>query len=252
MLRFFRTVRRKLLNRGNFRKTLVYALGEVLLVMIGILLALQVNTWNENRKDRILEKNYIERLINDLKADTMLINRQIRIAQERERRAKYIDSIMTGAVMVKDPRQFISSLVGVGRGITPYFNTNTYENLMNSGDLKLISSPSILNSIQEYYKLFESPFWLFTREIYVEKYLPQVAYLIPDSIYFPTWNNEKEIPITMEQTNDIIYKFRNSKDLDFLLNEAIRLSSGQPSMFYRLKSEANELMRKLNNHLDDH
>jgi hypothetical protein len=46
------------MEQNNTRKYLQYALGEVILVMIGILLALQVNNWNENRKDRIKEQRY--------------------------------------------------------------------------------------------------------------------------------------------------------------------------------------------------
>jgi hypothetical protein len=50
MLRFFRNIRQKLIEQENVRKYMWYALGEILLVMIGILLALQINNWNEQRK----------------------------------------------------------------------------------------------------------------------------------------------------------------------------------------------------------
>ena len=50
MIKFFRTIRQKLLSEGNTGKYLKYAIGEILLVVIGILIALQVNTWNEKRK----------------------------------------------------------------------------------------------------------------------------------------------------------------------------------------------------------
>ena len=50
MLRFFRQIRQKLIKQQNVRKYIWYALGEILLVMIGILLALQINNWNEQRK----------------------------------------------------------------------------------------------------------------------------------------------------------------------------------------------------------
>ena len=50
MIKFFRRIRQKLLSQGSLNKYLLYAIGEILLVMIGILLALQVNNWNEHRK----------------------------------------------------------------------------------------------------------------------------------------------------------------------------------------------------------
>ncbi len=53
MLNFFRKIRRKLSNENKFIQYSRYAIGEILLVMIGILLALQVNNWNESRKQNI-------------------------------------------------------------------------------------------------------------------------------------------------------------------------------------------------------
>ena len=56
MLTFFRRIRKGLLGSGQARKYLLYAIGEIALVVIGILIALQINNWNEWRKDRIIEK----------------------------------------------------------------------------------------------------------------------------------------------------------------------------------------------------
>ena len=50
MLRFLRRVRQRLLAENGFRKYLLYAIGEILLVVIGILIALQINNWNEEKK----------------------------------------------------------------------------------------------------------------------------------------------------------------------------------------------------------
>ncbi|MEH6514960.1 MAG: hypothetical protein V7670_17480 [Maribacter arcticus] len=49
MINFFRKIRQRLLTENKFSKYMLYAIGEVILVMIGILLALQVNNWNETR-----------------------------------------------------------------------------------------------------------------------------------------------------------------------------------------------------------
>ena len=62
MLTFLRKIRRSLVDSGSARKYLLYAIGEIALVVIGILIALQINTWNEWRKDRIVEKELLEGL----------------------------------------------------------------------------------------------------------------------------------------------------------------------------------------------
>ena len=66
MIKFFRQIRRQLLGAGNSGKYLKYAIGEIVLVMVGILLALQVNNWNEDRKSIIQEKGYLNTIYADL------------------------------------------------------------------------------------------------------------------------------------------------------------------------------------------
>ena len=68
MIKFFRKIRYDLMGQGKTGKYLKYAIGEIVLVMIGILLALQVNTWNEERKIRRTEK----KVLNDLKEEFVL------------------------------------------------------------------------------------------------------------------------------------------------------------------------------------
>ena len=67
MLRFFRKIRQQLLSENSFSKYLLYAAGEILLVVIGILIAMQINNWNETRKDAIKEKKVLISLLEDFK-----------------------------------------------------------------------------------------------------------------------------------------------------------------------------------------
>ena len=62
MTSFFRKIRIKLLKTNNLKRYLLYATGEILLVMIGILLALQVNNWNQNRLIKKQEKVLLEEI----------------------------------------------------------------------------------------------------------------------------------------------------------------------------------------------
>ena len=71
MIKFFRHIRQKLLSENKFYKYLLYAIGEIVLVVIGILIALSINNWNELKKERQLEVNTLKEIrnsfINDLK-----------------------------------------------------------------------------------------------------------------------------------------------------------------------------------------
>lgn len=66
MLKFFRRIRRKLLDEASLRKYFFYAIGEIALVVIGILIALQINNWNESRKEEKLEIKLLHGLKSDL------------------------------------------------------------------------------------------------------------------------------------------------------------------------------------------
>lgn len=68
MIKFFRKIRQNLLSEGKTGQYLKYAIGEIVLVVIGILIALSINNWTEKRKERKLEKELVAVLITDLKS----------------------------------------------------------------------------------------------------------------------------------------------------------------------------------------
>lgn len=66
MINFFRKIRKKLADDNQFLKYSRYAIGEIVLVVIGILIALQINTWNEERKTSNLEKETLKEIVENL------------------------------------------------------------------------------------------------------------------------------------------------------------------------------------------
>lgn len=128
----------------------MYAFGEVILVVIGILIALQVNNWNEIRKDKNTEQVYLYELLEDLKTDSIVLHDRIQRAidnhiTDAEIILNYIekDSIYAPSLLV---RNMITS------GFMAFFDANltTYNELVNSGNLKLIKDKSLKEKLNGY------------------------------------------------------------------------------------------------------
>lgn len=83
MITLFRRLRESLIESGNFRRYLLYAMGEIILVVIGILIALQINNWNENRILKNEINSYLSKKVDQLEEDqeqlTLLINDRLEL-----------------------------------------------------------------------------------------------------------------------------------------------------------------------------
>ena len=82
MIKFFRKIRQNLLSEGKTGKYFKYAIGEIILVVLGILIALQLNTWNQNRLDRIQEQQILVQLLNEYENNLIQLNQKIFIRNE--------------------------------------------------------------------------------------------------------------------------------------------------------------------------
>ncbi len=77
MLKFYKNIRQKLPSVGKTGKYLKYAFGEIILVVIGILIALQINNWNEQRKDRTKEHILLNQLREDYQANLIQLEEKM-------------------------------------------------------------------------------------------------------------------------------------------------------------------------------
>ena len=82
MIKFFRKIRQNLFSEGKTGKYLKYAFGEIVLVVIGILIALQINNWNEERKLDNRKQEYYSQLLDDLNSDIIFTHRWKSISQQ--------------------------------------------------------------------------------------------------------------------------------------------------------------------------
>ena len=136
-----RKLRKKLIINKRFNDYLLYALGEIVLVMIGILLALQVDTWNQNRIDRNTEQEALVSLIEEFRLNKERIERK----QEKRRIALrnldlYLEKASAGNA--SDSLLSITHTSDLFPGITnPSFGI--IKSLVSSGEINLIRNDSL-------------------------------------------------------------------------------------------------------------
>jgi len=82
MIKFFNKIRQKMLTQNKFSNYLLYGFGEILLVVIGILIALQINNWNENNKNRSAEKEYQKELLKDFEINLKKSNAVVNLIED--------------------------------------------------------------------------------------------------------------------------------------------------------------------------
>ncbi len=82
MIKLFRNIRKQLLAEGKTTRYIKYAIGEILLVVIGILIALQINTWNQNKENTKQENQILNQLLIEYTNNLNQLNSKIDIRQE--------------------------------------------------------------------------------------------------------------------------------------------------------------------------
>ena len=151
MLRFLRQIRRRLLSENRFSRYLLYATGEIVLVVIGILIALQINNWNEQRKENNLEQNYYCKLLEDVEQDLAQVHEQILKTEDRLSAAnEMLRLLQSEHPSVEAVMQ--NSLKAISL-ITYTFRPNiaAYEDLKSSGNLKILRDHEVKKRVTEYY-----------------------------------------------------------------------------------------------------
>jgi len=135
-MKIFRNIRQKLAAENNVAKYLRYAIGEIVLVVIGILIALQINNWNENRKLNQSRQDYYRQLLIDLNKDIESSNNFIeRFNKEREEYNNYIKLYEKKNLTPSEVYNALMKL-NLASGFIK-FNSNTIESLRSSGELIL-------------------------------------------------------------------------------------------------------------------
>ena len=143
MINFFRTERLRFISSNRFSKYVFYAIGEIVLVVIGILIALQVNNWNENQKDKKLERSVLLNLKSEFQDNIQNLQSSI---SKRNHQMEAINTLF--GWLNSEPIQFNStsfdSLVGLSRYVSNFeARSGVIEEIINSGKLNLLHNKEL-------------------------------------------------------------------------------------------------------------
>ena len=160
MIKFFRHIRKKLVGENRFTKYLIYAIGEIVLVVIGILIALQINNNNDLKKRNKQKHSYTLSLIANLKQDSIILTRFLKAKKGDYQKIVHHFQKVNSTTITAD------SLIHIARfefkqttSVFPNsFNNQTFKTLVASGDIGLFDKEISydlmqLNSAQEQFNL---------------------------------------------------------------------------------------------------
>ncbi|NNE01592.1 MAG: hypothetical protein HKN52_00370 [Eudoraea sp.] len=224
----FRKIKQSLLVKGKYQRYILYAFGEIMLVMVGILLAFQVDKWNDNRLNRIEELKYYSNLKEELLSQRDNIRGQSNSNEELMKQFSYALNIIN-----ENDRSSIDTLSSIIPNLFNYSDFdqkgNLYEVLVNSGDIKLLFNTEIVNGIRDlegryvYLNRMEAIHW----QIIAEHIIPGVSKnysfvnlqpINPDVLYSNEFQNVHYMLLRIMGEKNTIYQ-NTLNEIDVLVGK---------------------------------
>lgn len=151
-MKFFRKIRQKLLTENKFSKYLIYAVGEIILVVIGILIALQLNTWRMETKDRQIEITLLNNIKRDLESDIQEFRnvKGFKVSQN-EAGIRLLEYLIDTSKPLEDTIQFVNDFQLIIYFIVPSSNRTSYDMAISTGYLNNITNDKLINEVSSYF-----------------------------------------------------------------------------------------------------
>lgn len=199
MIKFFRQIRQQLLTENKFSKYLMYAIGEIILVVIGILIALSINNRNNESIQRAAEQNFYRNIQQQLADDAQNIQSQVQFNANYSKQFKYAISLIEA-----NDRSQKDSLGKLAMNLMNYSDFdrqgNIYETMVNSGDIKLVMNDEIIDKLR-----FLEETYIYVNRMETIHYDAMMS-LIPQLMQSISFNSNK----VENEANLYSYQFQNN------------------------------------------
>jgi len=218
-MKLFKTLRQSMIKDGKLRRYLLYAIGEILLVMIGISLAFQLDNWNENRVKQNEEISFYENIKEQIIDDKELIASQVEYNNYYRAQYEYANELIKA-----NDRSKLDTLGIIIRNLTKYSDFdkegNIYETMVNSGQIKLLHNHEIVNGIRELEELYHYVNRM--ESIHYDAMMRHAVLAISPSISFATSEIKKpDIVFTYEFQNMVVMLLQIVDEKDSTYNQAL-------------------------------
>lgn len=251
MIKFFRKTRYDLMENNKTGKYIKYAIGEIVLVMIGILLALQVNNWNQNRSLKKEELQMMKSLQKEFSKNAIRFNEAFEFHLNRKKGIETIMSINARDLSMDSLRSLFRD---VHRSYTfdPY--QGIYNSIINSGRIELISNESLKERISGFQDLLID---FREEEDLVIDFTTQNLHklLLSEALYdnYKIYNGETIV--SKEEEQRIKEKYVKFIESDIYEGHLIFLRSWMNSIFVEgpvLKEEMVSILNSLESEIEKH
>jgi hypothetical protein len=228
MIKFFRKIRQNMIKENNFSKYLLYAIGEIILVVIGILIALQLNTAKENWQREKLRQELLIELRSSMMQDTVLLRKE-----KEDLKSAYINAMLLKRVIKEDlpyTEALDSSLAIIQWVSSTKADYKIYDRLLAIG-MDIINDKDLSNEIAHYYDDSKT----------LEKAGEDAIKLLKERIYpnyFISYRSSKAVPDDFE-------KLKKSNEFKIALDYSSRSSYRLIGRSIHRKNLATEILKIL-------
>lgn len=155
MINFFRRIRKQVADDNKPLKYIRYALGEILLVVLGILIALQINNWNEEVKNQKNEYNFYREILSDLEKDSVKLNDLTLYYQNRIEHVAWLLKKVRNPDSPFENEEFGKHVEPLYLGPLGITYNSSYEAAKSSGAFATFKNEKILKNLNQFYADFE-------------------------------------------------------------------------------------------------
>ena len=242
MIKFFRNIRKSLLNEGKTSKYFKYAIGEIVLVVIGILIALQINNWNELRKLQNEELN----LLSDIKSNLVVTLKDLQ--QDTLGNGKYLRLYLKIENYINNNLPYDTELDSAFACLTfwhsPYITTTAYNTLQSKG-LDLIKNEVLKNNIVNIYEVklktlmvdYDKSEWELSQNVVIPFFSKHIRRFHEESLYQARPNDFESLKKNDEFLNILSMIIRQRKrGFDFYREAMTELQNLIDNIDYEFQS----------------